>query len=165
MLYAFVCRITLFDTMRFMFFLHAYQHYGEPPRSPEREGTRPARLRKREDVVEGRLLVCSAAGEQRGGEQRRAPDSVLQRDRYHAPPPSCPGTRGSRAQGWRRAQGPDANELPHKLLSIRVPAASDLRSQDAKALGSSASQLGVGGVFAVLGIGPTDGSSFTSATA
>ena len=44
------------------FFLQAYQRYGEPPCSPEREATRPARLRKREDVVEGRLLVCSAAG-------------------------------------------------------------------------------------------------------
>ena len=54
-------------------------------------------------------------------------------------------------QGWRRAEGPDANELPHKLGRIRVPAPSDLRSQDAKALGSSASQLGVGGVFAVCG--------------
>ena len=54
-------------------------------------------------------------------------------------------------QGWRRAEGPDANELLHKLVRIRVPAASDLRSQDAKSLGSSASQLGVGGVFAVFG--------------
>ena len=63
------------------FFHQAYQHYGEPPRSPERQATRPARLRKREDVVEGRLLVSSAAGEQPRGAQRRVPDSVLHRDR------------------------------------------------------------------------------------
>ena len=36
-------------------------------------------------------------------------------------------------------------------MRIRVPPASDLRSQDAKSLSSSASQLGVGDVFAVFG--------------
>ena len=46
-----------FEYFFFGFFLQAYQRYGEPPRSPEREATRPARLRKREDVVEGRLKL------------------------------------------------------------------------------------------------------------